>query len=121
MLDEGPPDAPWMGAVRERLAALDAGGPLVPAQIPSQAESIAALPAGERDGVIRSMVEGLAGRLAQNGNDAEGWLRLMRSLSVLQERERAKTALADARKALAADPAALQRVDAMARELGLGG
>ena len=121
MLDEGPPDAPWMGAVRQRLAALDAGGPPVAAPVPSQAESIVALPAGERDGVIRSMVEGLAERLAQNGNDAEGWLRLMRSLSVLKERERAKTALADARKALAADPAALQRVDAMARELGLGG
>ena len=117
MLDEGPPDAPWMGAVRERLATLGAGRP----PIPSQAGSIAALPAGERDGVIRSMVEGLAARLAQNGDDAEGWLRLMRSLSVLQERERAKTALADARKALVADPAALQRIDAMARELGLGG
>ena len=117
MLDDGPPDAPWTGAVRERLAALGAGGP----PVPPRAESIAALPAGERDGVIRSMVEGLAARLAQNGDDAEGWLRLMRSLSVLQERERAQTALADARKALAADPAALLRIDAMARELGLGG
>jgi cytochrome c-type biogenesis protein CcmH len=40
---------------------------------------------------------------------------------VLDEAEQARTALAGARKALAGDEAAIARVDALARELGVGG
>ena len=43
-----------------------------------------------------------------------------RAYSVLQEPEKAKTALADARKALAGDATALGSLDALAHELGLG-
>ena len=35
--------------------------------------------------MIRSMVDGLAQRLHQDGHDVEGWLRLVRAYTVLQE------------------------------------
>jgi hypothetical protein len=40
---------------------------------------------------------------------------------VLHEADKAKDALASARKALAGDAAASQQLDALARELGIGG
>jgi cytochrome c-type biogenesis protein CcmH len=70
---------------------------------------------------IRAMVDRLAARLAQNGNDVEGWLRLVRSYSVLQETDRARAALIDAKRNLAGDPGAIARLEALARELGLEG
>ena len=48
--------------------------------------------------MIREMVEGLAARLAQSGGSAEEWARLIRAYSVLQDLDKAKAALADARK-----------------------
>ncbi|MFZ1963074.1 MAG: c-type cytochrome biogenesis protein CcmI, partial [Roseiarcus sp.] len=70
---------------------------------------------------IRGMVERLATRLAQNGGDAGEWARLIRAYSVLHEPEKARDALAAARKALAGDAGARAGLDALAQELGLGG
>jgi cytochrome c-type biogenesis protein CcmH len=47
----------------------------------------------------RAMVAMLAARLKADPNDALGWVRLMRAYTVLGEIEKAKQALADARKA----------------------
>jgi cytochrome c-type biogenesis protein CcmH len=47
----------------------------------------------------RAMVAMLAARLKDNPQDALGWVRLMRAYSVLGEMDKAKEALADARKA----------------------
>jgi len=47
----------------------------------------------------RAMVDMLAARLKADPNDALGWVRLMRAYTVLGETEKAKQALADARKA----------------------
>ena len=70
--------------------------------------------------MIRGMVSGLAQRLAEKGGSGEEWARLVRAYTVLQEPDKAKTALADARKALASDATALANLDALAHELGLG-
>ncbi|HEX3497615.1 MAG TPA: c-type cytochrome biogenesis protein CcmI, partial [Methylocella sp.] len=67
------------------------------------------------------MVEGLAARLAQNGQDLEGWLRLVRSYTVLHEPGKARSALIEAKRNLASDPSAIARIEALARELGLEG
>jgi cytochrome c-type biogenesis protein CcmH len=48
-------------------------------------------------------------------------LRLVRSYVVLKESDKARGALADARRSLASDAEALARLDALGRELGLGG
>jgi cytochrome c-type biogenesis protein CcmH len=116
-LIETVPNLPWADMVRQKLAALSPqGGPGG-----ASGEAIAALPPQERQAAIRSMVDGLASRLAQDGADIEGWLRLARAYSVLQEKDRAQAAIASARKAFTQDAAALARIDALAHELGLGG
>jgi cytochrome c-type biogenesis protein CcmH len=45
------------------------------------------------------MVAMLAARLKADPNDAPGWVRLMRAYTVLGETDKARQALADARKA----------------------
>ncbi|MGQ7422881.1 hypothetical protein ACTGVD_11240, partial [Streptococcus suis] len=62
----------------------------------------------------------LAQRLKANGNDLAGWVRLVRAYTVLQRGDEARAALADARKALAADEAAQQTLKQLATSLGLG-
>lgn len=111
------PDAPYLRAVQGRIAALDPKA----AAVQTPAKAIAALPAPERDVAIRSMVDGLAQRLAQKGGDVEAWLRLMRAYKVLQEAQLARTAWTDAQKSMAGDEAALRRINNLARELGLEG
>ncbi len=108
-----PPDAPWQVAVRARIVAL--GGRI------DMLEAVQNAMPSEQQAMIRGMVEQLAGRLEQDGNDAEGWLRLIRSYSVLRETDLAKAALAKARAALAKNAEGLARVNALADELGLKG
>ena len=54
------------------------------------AAGIAALPPEQQKAAIRGMVDGLAARLAQNGHDPEGWLRLVRAYTVLGETDKAR-------------------------------
>jgi cytochrome c-type biogenesis protein CcmH len=115
---EAPQHAPWAQALRERLEALGAGPETTQDGL---AAKIEALPEAGRMNAIRGMVEGLASRLAQNGQDLEGWLRLVRSYTVLHEPGKAHSALIDAKRSLAGDPSAISRIEALARELGLKG
>jgi len=115
---DGPNDAPWLGVVRQHLATLNAPPP--PAAAPDEAAAIAALDPQARQAAIRGMVEGLAARLAQNGDDPPGWLRLIRAYCVLHETDKARQAMAEARKAMAGNEAANHDLDALAREFGLG-
>jgi cytochrome c-type biogenesis protein CcmH len=73
----------------------------------------------QRDTMIRGMVGRLAERLKQDGSDVEGWLRLLRAYMVLGDKEQARAAVTEARRALASDPDKLQRVDGLVKELGL--
>ena len=73
----------------------------------------------QRMTMINQMVDGLAQRLKENGNDLKGWLRLMRSYMVLGKPEAARQALADARKAFDGNGEALDQLDAFAKTLGL--
>jgi cytochrome c-type biogenesis protein CcmH len=129
-----PSDAPWLRLVKSQLAALR--GEAAPPETPSadapppmagggpdseQGRAIAAMPAQERSGMIRSMVERLATRLEANGDDVEGWLKLIRAYSVLAEPDKVKKAIADAHRALAAKQGESARIDALAKELGVGG
>jgi cytochrome c-type biogenesis protein CcmH len=67
------------------------------------------------------MVERLAERLKRDGSDLEGWLRLVRAYSVLGDRERALSAVSDARRAFGHDADKLRRLDALVKELRLEG
>lgn len=118
LVSDAPQDAPWAQALRERIATLDAAPNEAPKGL---AAKIGAMPQAQQMTAIRAMVEGLAARLAQNGHDLEGWLRLVRSYTVLNEPGKARSAILDAKRNLAGDKDAIARLDALARELGLEG
>jgi cytochrome c-type biogenesis protein CcmH len=119
LIHDAPLNAPWLAMVRSRLAKLT-GAPSPPAPSGEAAAAIAALdPAGQQT-AIRGMVDGLAARLAQNGADGPGWLRLIRAYGVLHETDKAKDALAQARKAMAGNDAVTHDLDALAQQFGLG-
>ena len=67
----------------------------------SQVAAAAQMAPGERNNMIESMVARLAQRMAENGSDVDGWLRLIKAYTVLGERDKALTAAASARTALA--------------------
>ena len=111
MLVDAPEGAPWRGAVEARLARLappDRGA----------AATIAALPPGAQNDAIRQMVAGLAARLHQGGGSAEEWARLVRSYAVLGDTEAARSALAEALKALT-DEGSRAKLLEVARASGL--
>jgi len=110
---DAPPDAAWLGAVQSRLAALK-GEPQ-----PATAEAPTA-DSPDQAAMIEGMVSRLADRLAANGGSVDEWSRLIRAYTVLHQADKAKAALADARKALAPDANAVASLDALARDLGLG-
>ena len=132
LVEEAPPEAPYTGVVRQRLAELGgtpspgampeaAPAPGAMPGMPAGAAAVAALPADQQQAAIRGMVDGLAARLARNGQDPEGWLRLVRAYRVLGDGDRAAKALADARRAMTGDPQVMGRLDRLAHELGLEG
>ncbi|HLH10863.1 MAG TPA: c-type cytochrome biogenesis protein CcmI [Methylovirgula sp.] len=114
LLAQSPPNAPWRSDLEGRLAVLSNQN-----ASPDQAGAIAALPPAEQQAAIHAMVDRLAARLAENGQDIEGWLKLVRAYKVMNEIDKARAALATARHDFNADPAAKARIDALARELGL--
>jgi cytochrome c-type biogenesis protein CcmH len=75
----------------------------------------------QRNTMIKGMVARLAERLKQDGSDVEGWLRLLRAYMVLGDKDLARAAASDARRALASDPDKLRRVDEFVKGLGLEG
>ena len=132
MLKDAPADAPWAPLVREALTRVGGTPPAIAAAPaapsadqpgPSSADVAAAGEMSEKDrgDMIRGMVARLADRLKDNGDDVAGWQRLLRAYMVLGERDKAKTAAADARKALAADPDKLRQIDEMIKSMGIEG
>ena len=119
MLAKAPVDAPWRPLVQAALARV--GGSTVPA--PSDDTLAAAKDMNETDrgAMIRGMVERLASRLKQNGDDVEGWLRLVRAYMVMGDRDKAKSALTDARQAVANDAERLRQLNDGLKNLGLDG
>jgi len=75
----------------------------------------------DRNGMIEGMVARLARKMAENGSDVDGWLRLIKAYSVLGERDKALGAAANARSALAGNNDNLRRIGELTRELGLEG
>ncbi len=126
LLANSPPDAAWVPTVKNHLAELDGGAPAPPGAAPGMpsgpaAAQVAAMTPDKQQAFIRRMVDGLADRLKSNGNDIDGWLRLVRAYRVLQEPDKAKLALGDAKRNFASDSAATKRLDDLAQELGLKG
>lgn len=119
LLDEAPPGAPWVGFVRAALAGVT--GTPATANGPTAGDIAAAdtMTEEQRTAMIRGMVLRLAARLHADGSDIEGWLRLVRAYAVLGDRDKAKGAAADARRALSDHADEIKRVDDLVKGLGL--
>jgi len=129
--------AEWLPLVKNALARIDEKSPPVVVAAPAPASSTAKVaPKGpsaseiaaagqlapaERTGMIQGMVARLAQKMAENGSDVDGWLRLIKAYSVLGERDKALAAAANARSALAGNSDNLRRIGELAKELGLEG
>jgi cytochrome c-type biogenesis protein CcmH len=120
MLADAPEEAPWRPVVLQRLAAISAELGRPAEEGAAEQEPAGAMPSvQERQDMINQMVSGLAERLARDGRDLDGWLRLMRSYSVLGRTDDARQAAASARENFAGDADALAAIDQAERELGL--
>lgn len=141
MVARAPADAPYLPMLRKALARVGGTAPApagaaptgaaplapaagaAPAPGPSAADvaNAASMSSGDRSVMIRGMVQRLQDRLTAEPKDLDGWLRLARAYMVLGEGDKAKESLASARTAFAGNGEALGRIDAAARDLGLGG
>ena len=119
MLAKAPADAPWRPLVQAALARI--GGVAAPALSDDTIAAAKGMSEGDRGAMIRGMVDRLATRLKQNGDDVEGWLRLVRAYMVMGDRDKAKSALTDARQAVANDAERLRQLNEGLKNLGLDG
>ncbi len=99
LLADTPPDAPW--------------------RLTLEAELSADMTEADRTAMIKSMVDGLEAKLAANGDDLEGWQRLIRARTVLGEGDKAKATLATARQRFKDRPEAISALDGLAKEVGI--
>ena len=115
-----PATAPWRPALEARLKEAVSGLGIDVARVirepaadmaqppPTRPRSTPArMTAGERATMIRGMVDGLAARLKESPDDADGWLRLARAYRTLGEKNEARDALAEAARLRSGDVAVL--------------
>jgi len=121
LLAKAPADAPWRPLVQTSLARVGGGGVTMPALSDETLAASKDMKEGDRNAMVRGMVERLATRLKQNGDDVEGWLRLVRAYLVMGDRDKAVGASTDARQAVANDAARLRQLDEGLKTLGLDG
>jgi cytochrome c-type biogenesis protein CcmH len=140
LINSAPAGAPWVAEVRAfvegqaRTRGEDISDRLEPAPTGSAAAMVAApgptaaqvadaqtMTAGDRQGMIRGMVEGLETRLRAAPQDRDGWIRLMRARMVLNESAAATSAWREARTAFAGSASDQAAIDAAARELAVPG
>ena len=131
MVKSAPADAPWVATVQRALAEIGVapGAPPAAAAVPPaagasgpSASDVAAasqMSEQDRNTMIRGMVARLADKLKENGNDIDGWQRLLRAYIVLNERDKAQAAAGDARRALSNDPDKLRQIEDTIKTLGL--
>lgn len=139
LLAASPSDAPWVPGVRQQIeqaaqqfslevgeiktlpssrSASVASAPVIPGPTAEDVAAASQMTSDEQTKMIRSMVERLAGRLEENPDDIEGWLRLARAQAVLDGPAGAKPSLERAFGA-ATSEASRQAILAAARDLGV--
>ena len=129
LLDRCDPSAPWRKMVEQRMAAAQAhltGDVQPPADAPvktgpSEQDVTAAqdMNPAERQAMIEQMVQRLAQRLEQQGDDLAGWLQLVKAYSVLDRKDEAERALSRAKTQFSGRTDAIEQLNALAAELGL--
>jgi cytochrome c-type biogenesis protein CcmH len=111
-----PADDPRKAEVAQEIAQVAATGALPVLETTGDSQAAPqAPPGGVGPAQIQAMVDGLAARLKANPDDPDGWVRLVRALTVLGETDRRDAALAEARRHYAGKPDILAQLDAATR------
>lgn len=126
LLEDGPQDAPYLEVVRAEIPGIAemAGVRYSPPEaLPGpDAETMAAaadMSPEERQQIIRGMVDQLSERLSTEGGTPQEWARLISSLAVLGELDRADAIWTEAQTVFSGTPDGLAEVRAAAEQAGL--
>ncbi len=123
-----PADAPWLPLVDQHIASLkdDSAAPAADQAgtalgIPTGDDVAAAqtMNAGDRNAMIEGMVASLAEKLKNDPKNFDGWMRIIRSYSVLGQKDKATEALKLGLIAFPAEGEQGKQLLALAGELGL--
>ncbi len=120
LLSHAPQGAPWISVVQGALGRVDASA-AAPGPSADDLAAASQLTPEQRGEMVRGMVERLAERLKNDGSDLDGWVRLVRAYMVLGDRDRARAAMSDARRALAGEVEKLRQFDTAVKGLGVDG
>ena len=105
LLEESPPDAPWVVPIRQQMedVASRAGvnytlppESTAPGPTAEDVANAAEMSAEDRQAMIEGMVDQLGARLASEGGTAEEWARLITSLGMLGRADQAREIYAEA-------------------------
>ena len=116
---EAPADAPWLPLVNRHIAGLGGDGGQLGNPTAGDVAAAEDMTAGDRQQMIAGMVESLAAKLQENPDNFEGWMRIIRSYVVLDQRPKAEAALQTALKTFPADSENGKQLLALARDLSI--
>ncbi len=130
LLRTGPEDAPWIPPIVEQIEDLaqlagvryslpEIGSSAERGPTSEDVENAQDMTPAERMDMIGGMVSGLSERLATKGGPARDWARLISSLGVLGEWERAQAIHTNALEVFADDKDALELINAAGRKAGV--
>ncbi len=102
-----------------QLAGVDYTLPQLPGPNAADVANAAQMSDADRQQMIRTMVAGLADRLANSGGTAQEWARLIGAYGVLGEADKAATVWAEAQQTFADTPADLEVIRAAAQQAGV--
>lgn len=125
LLKTSTPDAAWVAPIEAQIADIAAragekyDAPEAVGPTADQVGAAAEMTPEDRLAMIRSMVDGLSGRLATNGGPVEDWARLITSLGVLGDGAQARAIYTEAQVAFAGRAAELSTLKAAAVSAGV--
>ncbi|MCT4557308.1 MAG: c-type cytochrome biogenesis protein CcmI [Pelagimonas sp.] len=133
LLKDSDPNAPWVSPVMRQIEEmafragvsdykvpeLSAPSEAAPGPSAEDVANAAEMTPEERMDMVRGMVGQLSDRLATEGGTPEEWARLLSSLAVLGEMDRAGAIWTEAKTVFAEQPQALEILSATARRIGL--
>ncbi|OJF97374.1 c-type cytochrome biogenesis protein CcmI [Pararhizobium antarcticum] len=133
LVARSPQDAPWLPLVNDHIASLK-GEPTTTDSGTADTQAVEAAPGnptsddiaaaatmadGDRRAMIEGMVDSLSAKLAAEPANFEGWMRLVRSYAVLDQKDKAADALKQGLAAFPADSEQGKQLLALADELDL--
>ncbi|GGA08311.1 c-type cytochrome biogenesis protein CcmI [Neptunicoccus cionae] len=122
LLQESPPNAPWIPLISAQIGDVARAAGIAPPDLNAPGPDAQAVESAEqmseedRNAMIAGMVAGLSERLATEGGTAAEWARLIRAYGVLGETAQASAIWKEAKTTFANSPAALDLLRAAAQD-----